>query len=43
MEKDKLDEQNICTSVFKDGGDTTTRKIYTQKWVELINTLERSK
>ena len=42
-EKDKAIKKNICTSVFKDGNNTTTKEIYTEKWVEVINTLERRK
>ena len=32
----------LCTSIFKSGA-TTTKEIYTEKWAEMINTLERSK
>ena len=32
-------EIKICTSVFK-GGFTTNTESYTQKWAELINSLE---
>ncbi len=42
-EKGKTDEKNICTSIFRNGGDRTTKEAYTQKWVELINALERRK
>lgn len=30
-------------SVFKSGESTTTEREFTDKWIELINTLERSK
>lgn len=40
-------EQNIksttVTSVFKSGENTTTEREFTDKWIELINTLERNK
>ena len=43
-EKDRFDDKKtICASVFKSGESTTTKEIYTQKWVELIHTLERRK
>ena len=30
-------------SVFKSGENTTTQREFTDKWIELINTLERNK
>lgn len=33
----------ICRSVFKGGGSTTSTKQFTQKWIELINQIERGK
>ena len=40
-------EQNINSttvkSVFKSGENTTTERKFTDKWIELINTLERNK
>ena len=36
-----MSEENLCTSVFKN--QTLTKEIYTQIWVELISTLEKSK
>ena len=30
-------------SVFKSGENTTTEREFTDKWIELINTLERNK
>lgn len=35
------DNKAICKSVFKDGGDTTSKTRFTKKWIELINRLER--
>ena len=35
--------QTVCVSVFKSGESTTTEREFTDKWIELINTLERSK
>jgi len=33
----------ICKSVFKNGENSTTEQAFTDKWVQLINTLEKSK
>jgi len=35
--------KTVCVSVFKSGESTTTEREFTEKWIELINTLERSK
>ena len=35
--------KNICKSVFKSGENTTTKIQFTQKWIELINKLEKNK
>ena len=35
--------KTVCVSVFKSGESTTTERKFTDKWIELINTLERSK
>lgn len=35
-------QQPICRSVFK-SGENTTKKQFTQKWIELINRLEKTK
>ena len=35
--------KNICNSVFKSGENTTTKIQFTQKWIELINKLEKNK
>ncbi|WP_304509429.1 hypothetical protein [Anaerotignum sp.] len=36
-------QQAICRSVFKSGESTTSQKQFTQKWIELINRLEKNK
>lgn len=33
----------VCKSVFKSGESTTTEQEFTNKWIELINTLEKGK
>ena len=33
----------VCKSVFKSGESTTTKREFTDKWIELINTLEKGK
>lgn len=33
----------ICSSVFKSGENTTTKNQFTQKWIELVNRLEKNK
>ena len=35
--------KNICSSVVKSCENTTTKIQYTQKWIELINKLEKNK
>ena len=35
--------ETVCVSVFKSGENTTTEREFTDKWIELINTLERNK
>ena len=37
------ESKTVCKSVFKNGASTTTEREFTDKWIELINTLERSK
>jgi len=37
------EKPTTITSVFKSGESTTTEREFTDKWIELINTLERSK
>ena len=36
-------QSTTVTSVFKSGENTTTQREFTDKWIELINTLERNK
>lgn len=36
-------QQTVCKSVFKSGENTTSQKQFTQKWIELINSLEKNK
>ncbi len=33
----------LCKSVFKSGKNTTTESTFTQKWIELVNALEKGK
>lgn len=35
--------KTVCSSVFKSGESTTTKTQFTQKWIELINKIEKSK
>lgn len=37
------EKSTTVNSVFKSGESTTTEREFTDKWIELINTLERSK
>ena len=37
------EKEKLCTSVFKDGSHTTTKDKFTQKWIELVNRLEKDK
>ena len=32
-----------CISVFKSGESTTTEREFTNKWIELVNTVEKGK
>lgn len=36
-------QSTTVTSVFKSGENTTSKNQFTQKWIELINRLEKSK
>lgn len=36
-------QQTVCRSVFKSGESTTSQKQFTEKWIELINRLEKKK
>lgn len=33
----------ICTSVFKNGENTTSKALFTKKWTEMINKIEKGK
>ena len=35
--------KTVCKSIFKNGESTTTERAFTDKWIELINTLEKGK
>lgn len=35
--------KTICKSVFKSGENTTSKNQFTQKWIELINKIEKNK
>ena len=37
------EKSTTVKSVFKSGKSTTSEQEFTDKWIELINTLERSK
>ena len=37
------EKSTTVKSVFKSGESTTTEREFTDKWIELINTLERTK
>jgi len=39
----KNEVQVTCKSVFKSGENTTSKNQFTQKWIELVNKLEKSK
>ncbi len=39
---DQQPQEPICRSVFK-SGENTSQTLFTQKWIELINKLEKSK
>lgn len=39
---EKKTDKTICKSVFKSGENTTTKIQFTQKWIELINRLEKT-
>lgn len=44
MKKNNKPENNsFCSNVFKSGENTTNKKDYTNKWIELINKIERDK
>ena len=37
------ESKTVCISVFKSGESTTTEREFTDKWIELINTIEKGK
>ena len=37
------EKSTTVKSVFKSGESTTTEREFTDKWIELINTIEKSK
>ncbi|MCI8493421.1 MULTISPECIES: hypothetical protein [Anaerotruncus] len=41
--KNNKKSKSICSSVFKSGESTTTTSQFTQKWIELINKIEKNK
>ena len=41
MEKKAV--QTTCTSVFKSGENTALKSRFTQKWIALINQIEKNK
>ena len=36
-------ESKLCVSVFQNGEHTTTKEVYTKKWIVLINRMENRK
>lgn len=38
-----LNDPSFCVSIFKSGENTVTSQAYTQKWIELIQSLEKNK
>ena len=36
-------QESVCKSIFKSGGDTTSKAQFTKKWLELINRMEKHK
>lgn len=39
----KESRQTFCKSVFKSGKNTTSKREFTKKWIELINRVEKNK
>lgn len=39
----ETEKSTTTTSVFKSGENTTTEQAFTDKWIELVNTLEKVK
>lgn len=42
MNQIRKNRESVCRSTFKSGSDTTKDR-FTEKWIELINRLEKSK
>ncbi len=42
MDKKKT-QKDYCKNVFKNSSETVDKNQFTQKWIELINRLEKSK
>ena len=42
MKEDKKQDV-ICRSVFKNGECTTSKERFTEKWIEMVNRIERRK
>lgn len=40
---EKENSKPVCKSVFKSGENTVLAALFTQKWLELINRLERNR
>lgn len=41
--EEKQVREPICKNVFLNGENTTSKSQFTQKWIELINRLEKNK
>jgi len=41
--KEKKNSTAVCKSVFKGGKSMTSKNEFTEKWIELINNLEKNK
>lgn len=41
--EEKQAQEPICKNVFLNGENTTSKSQFTQKWIELINRLEKNK
>ncbi|TQI66832.1 hypothetical protein LY85_1513 [Clostridium sp. KNHs216] len=39
----KKETQVACKSVFKSGENTTLKQQFTQRWIEIINQIEKNK
>ena len=41
--EDNKESTPVCRSIFKNGESTTTVQAFTDKWIQLINALEKGK